>query len=163
MNFTGEPALRAAKSSLMNPPLFRRRDMGANCGADVPLSAIASARAVATLSQKPLALQPKASIYRVPIAVLLRHVAPRWAGTQPPQNALDDVAIVLGRSSSPMLAGLSLNRQQHLQNTPLDLRQIAAAQDCLPESAAVNQNEILASIDFVHAPRRALGALKDTP
>jgi hypothetical protein len=28
---------------------------------------------------------------------------------------------------------------------------IAAAQGCLLESAALNQNEILASIDFVHA------------
>jgi transposase len=34
--------------------------------------------------------------------------------------------------------------------TPLDLAQIAAAQGCLLESAALNQNEILASMDFVH-------------
>jgi hypothetical protein len=34
---------------------------------------------------------------------------------------------------------------------PLDLRQIAAAQGCFLESAALNQNEILASINFVHA------------
>src|SRR5262249_55050378 len=32
------------------------------------------------------------------------------------------------------------------QNTPLDLCQIAAAQGCLPESAALNQNEIHASM-----------------
>src|SRR5688572_28983954 len=53
-----------------------------------------------------------------------------------------------GGPSSPALAGFAFNRQQHLQNTPLDLRQIAAAQGCLLESAALNQFRILASIDF---------------
>ena len=72
------------------------------------------------------------------MAVLLRYVTPGCAGAQSPQNAVYDVAIVLGRASSPALAGFALNRQQYLQNTPLDLRQIAAAQGCLPEFAALN-------------------------
>ncbi len=65
--------------------------------------------------------------------------------------AIDDVAVIFGRSSSPALTGRPLNWQQHLQDTPLDLRQIAAAHGCLLESAALNQNRIFASMDFVHA------------
>jgi hypothetical protein len=56
-----------------------------------------------------------------------------------------------GGRPRPRFPGAELNRQQHLQNTPLNLAQIAAAQSCLLESAALNQNEILASIEFVHA------------
>jgi hypothetical protein len=58
---------------------------------------------------------------------------------------------VLGRSSSPARARFSFNRQQNLQNTTLDLCQIAAAQGCILESAALNQFAILASTDFVYA------------
>ena len=94
---------------------------------------------------------PEAPIDRIPVAVLLGNIAPWRAGAQPPQNAIDDIAIVLGRATPPALPRLSLNRQQYPQNTPLDLAQIAAAQGCLLESPALNQNEILASIDFVHA------------
>ena len=65
-------------------------------------------------------------------------------------HRLYDVTTVLGRPTPPTLAGLALNRQQHLQDTPLDLRQIAAVQGCLLESAALNQFGIFASIDFVH-------------
>jgi hypothetical protein len=94
---------------------------------------------------------PKTPVDRVPVAVLLRHVAPGRTGAQPPENAIDDVAIVLGRAPPSALSRFSLNRQQNPQDTPLDLAQIAAAQGCLLESAALNQNEILTSIDFVHA------------
>src|SRR5262245_12765192 len=53
MNFTGEPAPRAAKSSLMNPPFPPAAETWARTG---PLSAIVSARAMATLSHTPQAL-----------------------------------------------------------------------------------------------------------
>ena len=66
-----------------------------------------------------------------------------------PQNPIDDVAIAFERSSPPALAGLSLNRQQSLQNTQLDLA--VAAQGCVFEAAALNQNKILGLIDFIHA------------
>ena len=53
---------------------------------------------------------PKTPVDRVPVAVLLRHIAPRRTGAQPPENTVDDVAIVLGRTSPPALPRLSLNR-----------------------------------------------------
>jgi hypothetical protein len=92
-------------------------------------------------------------IDRVPIAILLGNVAPRRARAQPPQDAVDDVAIILGRPATAALPGLAFNRQQNPQNTPLDLCQIAAAQGCLPESAALNQNGIHASMILSTLPR----------
>src|SRR5262249_58894564 len=67
--------------------------------------------------------------------------------------AIDDIAIVRGRAPAASLSRLPFNRQQHPQNTPLDLCQIAAAQGCLPESAALNQNEIHASMILSTRPR----------
>lgn len=129
--------------------------MGANRGAiDVVVSALSHRLGESdghALPDTAGAPAPEASIDRVPVAVLLRDIAPWRPGAKPPQYPIDDVAIVFGRSSSPALARFSLNRQQNLQNTPLDLAQIAAAQGCLLESAALNQFAILASIDFVHA------------
>src|SRR5450759_1248885 len=87
----------------------------------------------------------ESTVNRIPVAVL-RYITSRRARAQPPQDAIDDVAIILGRTAPAALARLPLNRQQNLQNTPLDLRQIAAAQDCLLKSAALNQNEIHASM-----------------
>lgn len=49
------------------------------------------------------------------------------------------------------LPTLPLDWQQDLQKTPLDLRQIAAAQGCLLESAALNQKRDSGVNDFVHA------------
>jgi hypothetical protein len=46
---------------------------------------------------------------------------------KPPQDAVDEVAIVLGRASAASLSRLPFNRQQHLQSTALDLRQIAGS------------------------------------
>ena len=48
---------------------------------------------------------------RVPIAVLLWDVAPWRAGPQPPQDAIDDIAIVLGRPTTPSLSNIPFNRQ----------------------------------------------------
>src|SRR5262249_54845037 len=66
---------------------------------------------------------------------------------------VDDVAIVRRRAPAASPSRLAFNRQQHPQNTPLDLCQIAAAQSCLPESAALNQNEIHASMILSTRPK----------
>ena len=92
-------------------------------------------------------------IDRIPVAILLRNVAPGRTCAQPPKNTVDDAAIILGRASSSPPPRFSLNRQQNPQDTPLDLCQIAAAQGCLLESAALNQNEIHASMILSTPPR----------
>jgi hypothetical protein len=56
-----------------------------------------------------------------------------------------------GGRPRPRFSGCRSTGNKIFKNTPLDLRQIAAAQGCLLESAALNQNEFLTSIDFVHA------------
>jgi hypothetical protein len=86
------------------------------------------------------------TVDRVPIAVFLRHIPPWRAGPQPPENAVDHIPIVFWRTATSALAWFSLNRQQNLQNTPFRFRQIATAQGCLPESAALNQFLIQASM-----------------
>ena len=86
---------------------------------------------------------PKAPKDRVPVAIFLRDITPRRSGAQPPQDAIDDVAVVVRRPCPTAFAGLPLNRQQNLQNTPLDLAQIAVAQGCLLEFAALNNSPFL--------------------
>src|SRR3974390_1001440 len=95
---------------------------------------------------------PESPIDRIPVAILLRNVAPWRAGAQSPQDTVDDITIILGWSATAALPRLSLNRQQNPQNTPLDLCQIAAAQGCLLESAALNQNRIHASMNLSTPP-----------
>src|SRR5580658_390016 len=73
----------------------------------------------------------EAPVDRVPVAVLLRHIAPGRTAAQPPQNAIDNIAIILGWAASAALAGFSFDRQQNLQNPPLCFRQIAATHDCV--------------------------------
>ncbi len=104
---------------------------------------------------------PEASIDRVPFPVFLRHITPRRTGAQPPQDAVDDVAVVLGRPPATPFSRLPFNRQQNLQRTPLDLRQIAAAQGCLLESAALNQNEIQASMILSTRPSKRLASIAE--
>jgi hypothetical protein len=131
---------------LKSPPFSTRfRDVGTNrSGVDVVIPTLSHCFGESdghALPDTGSAPTSKAPIDRVPVAVLLRHIAPRRASTQPPQNAVDDVAVVLRRSSSTALARFPLNRQQNSQDTPLDLAQIAAAQGCLIESAALNQHD----------------------
>jgi len=71
---------------------------------------------------------PEALINRHPLAVLLRHIAPGRAGSDAPQDSIDDHAVVERRTAlaSP------LGGQKILQKTPLGFAQIAATQSCLP-------------------------------
>src|ERR1700689_620325 len=70
----------------------------------------------------------KALIDRHPLPVLFGHIAPWRTGTDAPQNAVDDHAVVEGGAtfSAP------LSRQQILQQPPLRFAQIAATQSRLP-------------------------------
>src|SRR5262249_50251138 len=102
-----------------------------------------------------LAPPQKAPIDRIPWAALLRHISPWGAGSQPPKNAIDDIAFVLRRAACAC-RGL-LVWQHPFQNPPFGLRQIAPTQGCTPESAALNQFGIRASTNLSTQPR-AIGA-----
>lgn len=75
-----------------------------------------------------LAPASEALIDRHPLAVLLGQIAPRRTGSDTPQNAVDDHAVV---ESGTALA-TPLRRQKILQQAPLGFVQIAATQSCLP-------------------------------
>jgi len=88
---------------------------------------------------------PEAPIDRVPIARLLRHIVPPRSGAQPPQNAVDNVAIVLGRSSPAAFAS-----SRSIGNNTLRIRHSTSVRPprlkATPlESAGLNQNGIHAS------------------
>src|SRR5258707_532531 len=74
----------------------------------------------------------KAPIDRVPIAIFRGYTPPGRAAAQAPQNAVDDIAVVLGGAASTTLARAALTRQQHLKTPPFRFRQIATAQFRLP-------------------------------
>src|SRR5581483_7974217 len=72
----------------------------------------------------------------VPVAISLRHIAPRGASAQAPQNAIDGRPPVLRRPPAP-----ALHRRQHaIQNAPLRVAQIPSAQDCLPRICSLESN-----------------------
>ena len=73
-----------------------------------------------------LAPAPEAPPDAVPIAISLGHVAPRRAGAQPPEDAVDGGAPVDRRTTAAIL-----RRKQILQNLPLGFSQITSTQDCL--------------------------------
>jgi hypothetical protein len=75
-----------------------------------------------------LAPSSETLIDRHPLAVLLRHIAPGRTGSDAPQDAIDNHAVVERRTAlaSP------LSGQKIPQQTPLAFGQIAATQSCLP-------------------------------
>ena len=100
-----------------------------------------------------LAPAPEPPVDRVPLAVLLRHVAPRSTATQPPQNAVQN-RTVLGRTPSATTHRW-LDRQQILQDPPLCFAQIAPAQSRL-QKEALNQPPDPASTNLSTPPRHCL-------
>ena len=54
---------------------------------------------------------PEPAIYRIPVAILLGNIAPWRASAQSPQNAIDNVAIILGRPATATFPRFSLHRQ----------------------------------------------------
>jgi len=81
----------------------------------------------------------------VPATIFGRHVSPRSATPEPPENAVDDRAVLLRWPAST--AFLRLDWQQVLQNAPFRFGQIAPAQACL-QKAALNQPIPSASTSF---------------
>ena len=79
---------------------------------------------------------PEPTIDAVPTAVFGRHVAPRSTAPKPPEDAVDDRAVLLGRPASTTVRGL--DGQQTLQNAPFRFGEIAPAQACL-QKEALNQ------------------------
>ena len=63
---------------------------------------------------------------RVPIAVSAWHVAPRRAGAQHPQNAINRPPLVLYRR-----AALATTGEKWIENGPFPVCQIAPTQGCL--------------------------------
>ena len=121
--------------------------MGADCGAvDAVVPAIChdlGQRHRDCLPDPSFTPSPEPTVDGVPTAIFGRHVAPRSAAAEPPQNAVDDRAILLGRPASATV--LRLNGQQALQNAPFRFGEIAPAQACL-QKAALNQSSRASSI-----------------
>ena len=104
------------------------------------------------LSQKPLPqsfLPPTVETagYRTPGAKALGQVPPRRAGTQNPQDPIDDRAMVLPRSSGCRFLG----RQQRHQSPPLIIRQISSSRT--PHlSIQLVSSSLVPSIEFANTP-----------
>ena len=148
VKFTGKPAPGAAKSASMCPPFSARcRDVGANGGAvDAIVAAVChdlGQRHGNALPNSRLTPSPEPPIDDVPAAIFGRHVAPRCAATEPPENAVDD-RTVLARAACL----LRLDGQQALQNAPFGFGEIASAQACL-QKAALNQSYGHTSITLI--------------
>ena len=75
-----------------------------------------------------LAPASEALINGHPLAVLLRQIALRGAGSDAQQDAIDDHAVVERRTALVS----SFGGQKILQKTPLGFAQIAATEPCLP-------------------------------
>src|SRR5262245_30451701 len=75
-----------------------------------------------------LAPSSEALIDRHPLPVFLRHIAPRRAGADAPENAIDDHTVVESRTA----LAPALGRQKSSQKPPFGFAQIAATQSCLP-------------------------------
>ena len=101
-----EPAPRAAKSSLVNSLRPRCRDMGANryCSAMISARAMALSYTAGALDSRAKcnSLQP---VSQVPIPrILPAHRGGARPCAPSPQNAVDDVAVVLGRTPATSLS-----------------------------------------------------------
>src|SRR5712691_10160776 len=97
------------------------------------------------------------SVDRVPFAVSPWHVPPRRAGTQPPENAIDDGSVPFRAPATPSVR--RLDWPQALQTTPFGFVKIAAAQACL-QKAALNQAIRATSTNSSTLPRLAPDSFK---
>ena len=125
--------------------------MGADGGAvDAVVTAIChdlSKRHGDSLPDPGFAPPPEPSIDGVPASILGRNVAPRRSAPKPPEDAVDDGAVLLRAPASTTI--LRFDWQQALQNPPFRLGKIASAQTCL-QKAALNQSEFIASMENRH-------------
>ncbi len=90
---------------------------------------------------------PEPSIDGVPTAIFGRHVSPRSAAAQPPEDTVDDRTVLFRRPTSTTV--FRLDRQQSLKNAPFCFGEIAPTQACL-QKAALNQSKLIASMKNRH-------------
>lgn len=100
------------------------------------------------------------AIDRVPTAIFGRDIASRSAAAEPPQDAVDNRAVLLGTPASATVLGLDW--QQTLQNAPFPLGEIASAQAYL-QKAALNQPTAFASIASSSNRRQIYSMAKPIP
>lgn len=82
---------------------------------------------------------------RIPVAELLRQIAPRRAGPHQPKRRVHHTAMVARRTASA-------TDQKRFEIRPLIIGQQSANQGCPPQRAALNQFSIPASIDLSTRP-----------
>ena len=82
---------------------------------------------------------------RIPVAELLRQVAPRRAGSHQPKHRVEHAAMVARRATAT-------TDQERFEIRPLIVGHQSANQGCPPQRAALNQFAILASIDLSTRP-----------
>ena len=107
--------------------------MGADCGAiDAVMAAVCHDFGQThrhSLPDPGFAPSAEPAMDSVPASVFGRHVAPQDAAPEAPEYAVDDRAVLLGRSSSATV--LWLDWQQALQDTPFCFGKISPAQACV--------------------------------
>ena len=86
---------------------------------------------------------------RIPVAELLRQIAPRRAGPHQPKRRVHHTAMVARRTASA-------TDQKRFEIRPLIIGQQSANQGCPPQRAALNQFSIPASIDLSTRPKLRL-------
>jgi hypothetical protein len=86
---------------------------------------------------------------RIPVAELLRQIAPRRAGPHQPKRRVHHTAMVARRTASA-------TDQKRFEIRPLIIGQQSANQGCPPQRAALNQFSIPASIDLSTRPSTTL-------
>jgi len=87
---------------------------------------------------------------RIPVAELLRQIAPRRAGPHQPKRRVHHTAMVARRTASA-------TDQKRFEIRPLIIGQQSANQGCPPQRAALNQFSIPASIDLSTRPNLGVG------
>ena len=97
---------------------------------------------------------PEPAIDGVPAAIFGWHVTPWSTAAEPPEDTVDDGAVLFGPPASTSVR--RVYRQQVPQNAPFRFAQIAPAQVCL-QKAALNQSSRASSIVLI------AGSCRDRP
>ena len=92
---------------------------------------------------------------RIPVAELLRQVAPRRASSHQPKDRVEHTTMVARRPTAAAY-------QERLEIRPLIVRHQSANHRRSPQRAALNQFAILASIDLSTRPSTTLADLSGT-
>ena len=93
---------------------------------------------------------------RIPVAELLRQVAPRRASSHQPKDRVEHTTMVARRPTAAAY-------QERLEIRPLIVRHQSANHRRSPQRAALNQFAILASIDLSTRPSRGSDSFQTCP